>query len=224
MQNDRKLNEKQNQILSNKNILKHSPSKFSSSNASFYSLNNSTFPKDQFARRVRNPSIFYTPKSSRLENDEINNSTEVDENIERKLKFDQEKTIFYPLSNMLFLGKKRKFEKLVAINEINISSKNEKKKLNKNLEIKNEIIFSIDKKNIKIVEIPKFGRESKIYENTPKIKHENISKKTFKQPERPKKETNAKKKNSKDVVQAIVNNIRNAECQIMTRSQYKKLK
>ena len=256
MQNEISKNESKKAKM--RNIFKNPPSKYSSCNNSF--ISNSFFPRENIFNRIKNQTIFFTPQTSSIDNEaEINNSTEFEEHHNKK--FCWRNTIFDPITNLLFLGKKRKFENLSMNNEVNVLAISENKKSFKGLEISNDIDLIIDDKiktnnskiNVKKEKITE--KKEKLKEKTEKLKRDKKVKNEVFVPKKEKTQTknnnitDVKKKKEKDakinetmikqtksksevkkkstpkhknVVQAIINNLKNAEYQIRTRSQSKK--
>ena len=110
---------------------------------------------------------------------------------------------------MIFLGKKRKFENLVEINQICISSIKQRKRPYKNLEIKNEIRLEIDnkiinekKKKKNKIDSPKRNSQKKINKNTMKSKQENQTRNTSKKVIKPQNQVRKKWSSSYDEIQA----------------------
>ncbi len=224
--------------LNTSSIIHCSPSKLSSSNVSFCS-NKERNQREIFNNRNRNSTILFTPRSSALDYLEINKSTEADDVVLRKTRFDGNNTKFDPLQNLVFLGKKRRFNNLNPVNEIMINSIGRIKKPFDKLEIRKDMSM--------ILFIPSLNKNSKDKSKKTKVKKpvkdekeknpKKVEKKTAKKSEPKKKSSKSKndekinvknntksKKKQKDVIKSIMDNILNFDSQVRTRSQYKKQK
>jgi hypothetical protein len=222
--------------LNTSSIIHCSPSKLSSSNVSFCS-NKERNHRDLYNHRNRNSTILFTPRSSALDYLEINKSTEADDVVQRKTRFDGNNTKFDPLQNLVFLGKKRRFNNLNPVNEISINSIGRIKKPFGKLEIRRDMSMIIPSQEKNTKDKSKKNKVKKPVIDKKEKNPKKVEKKTTKKKEPKKKSSksnkdeksnvknkNKSKKKQKDVIKSIMANILNFDSQVRTRSQYRKQK